>query len=1107
MLTDVLKGSDSETENPVDSEEPALLWLANENASMYTADPGLGNTINATKSDSIEYVSPKAAHQEGQERVHSEPPESTSETSKTKFKSLDNASPISETLKSRDNNSEVNKGTTPNLNGDPNSSIREETSLQTQSMSKEITEGPNHLYENKTPIVICDTEDKDKNNGESIISDLNKEIKADNKEDGEATDEVEEDDDEDEDPPILKYSRLSQVPSNLFKNDPVSASTFYETVFIFGTHSGTIHICKPDFTTIRTFKAHRASILSLYTDGTYFASGSMDGTIVIGSISDARDIVMFDYKRPIHAVVLDRNYQRSRSFMCGGMSGKVIYSSKNWLDQRVDVTLDENHGPVISINTIDDLVFWMNDLGITVYHVTSRQVIAIIEKPADAFRSDLYWPKVSFPETDRILIAWGNYIWSLRSSVKSPLGNTGAGSSVKSRLLPSAASLSFRTSVQEKSVHVEHMYKLDYLVSGIASYDGDQWIVLAYNPPVEDEKSGRLEPQNPDLKLIRAQDGAVTHEEEIGFDSAESLGLNDYSLGYHIGPSDSRYFIISARSGVIAQKIQLDDRLQWYLDRHKYYHAWSMSKHLVKPLDNLKFGIRHLGFLVEQDDWDGAAAWMSELLFLDPKEFPVGDTKSTLGTRVSGALQLEEKEAYVKEIGSQWDQWCEIFIKSGHEKELTQIIPKDSRWSLHKSHYTKILQYWLANIDSSDIAYELLKEWDSDLYEVDGVTGTIELILELQSNLTRLRRSLCDIYENNFEPAKVVPHMCIMRDPNIIQFLDQNHILPSFISSIPKFIKYRFKKDTDLELLPVNQVRNILKEVTTILVQRRFEIQPETVVKLMTENYMDILSYLYLEELASIDELLARDFEDTRIKFYCQFDRPKLLPFLMNNQHYNIAKAIEICELSAMVDELVYLLGKTGENKKALELIMEQLNDPERAIKFAKAQTDLETWNTLLEYSFSRPAYIKALIELSDDQSSKFYNPITILQRMSTELNIEGLKESITRVALDNDLNVILNQLVLRIVYKKSEELSKKLNSDMLVGFQFSADSEDLRKVADLFETYVLTLSGKNLPPTIGLVSGVVARDEFAYRLSTDLMSKLKHIQSLQENLRAKIEA
>lgn len=1067
---------------------PALLWLIDDNVYMQTAEAGPEDhkydpPVQESKYTAAELALRQPDDLEGNGQTYKETVESdhnVNETDATGSKlTSDGTSDVSDGLEN-----------VASLLEQTVESALEQSHEKDHQVSPEINTEQN-LQDGNVKIKV-------KNDVSTEIADqiVDREKSADKIEDPESDIESEE-----EDPPILKYSRLNQVPANFFKNDPVSAATFNETVFIFGTHSGSIHLCNPEFTAIRTFKAHRASVLSLYTDGIYFASCSMDGTIVIGSIADAQDIVRFDYKRPIHAVVLDRNYQRTRSFICGGMSGNVIYSSKNWLDQRVDVVLAEDHGPIISIQAVDDLLLWMNDLGITFYHVPARQVISVVEKPSNAFRSDLYWPRVCFPETDRVLMAWGNYIWSFRVSLKTGLsGNTGAGSSVKSRLLPSAASLLFR-SVPEKSVSVEHFYQVDYLISGIASFDEDQWIVLTYNPPKENPTTGRLEPENPDLKRIKALDGATIHEEEIGLDFVDNLGLNDFSLGYHIGPSSTRYFIICARGGVVAQKIQLDDRLQWYLDRQSYHKAWSMSKHLVKPLERLRFGLKHLDQLLELKNWKDATSWMADLLFLDSKEFPMSDTKSTLATRISSTLQLEDEEIYAKEVRSEWDKYCATFIQNGHERELTAVIPKDPRWSLQKNHYSKILVYWLSLIDETDKAYQLLKEWDLELFEVDIVTGTIELILELGPDNSRLRRILCEIYENSYEPVKVVRHMCILRDAEIIQFLDQNHILPLFISSIPKFIKLQFENDSDIELLPINQLKNKLKDVIAILVQRRFEISPTTIVKIMAENHLEVVTFFYLEELAAINDLIVQNLEDTRAQLYCQFDRPKLLPFLMDNHYYDIPKVIEMCETFALVDELVYLLGKTGENKKALRLIMEELDDPQRAINFAKTQTDPAIWNSLLEYSFSRPTYIKALIELSDDQSCKFYNPITILQRMNTEVNIEGFKESITTVSLDNDLNVVLNQLILSIVYKKSEELSKKLNSDMLRGFLFSVDSEDVRKIADVFETYVITLTGTNSKPQIGLVSGALQADEFAYRLSTDLAAKLRHVHSLSAKL------
>lgn len=910
------------------------------------------------------------------------------------------------------------------------------------------------------------------------------------------SDESDESEDEETEPPLLKYTRLNQLPPNFFKKDPVSTATFSEKVFIFGTHSGLIHLTKPDFTTIRSFKAHKASILSLYTDGQFFASGSMDGTIVIGSVADPKDIIMLDYKRPIHAVVLDKNYQKSRSFICGGMAGLVIYSSKNWLDQRVDTYLDKNNGPIIAIHTLDDLVFWMNDKGITIYHTAARTVVTVISKPSDSFRSDLYWPRISFPEIDRALIAWGNYIWSLRLYTKGYGGsNSGAGSSMKSRILPSAASLSFR-SVPERKVEVEHVFKVDYLISGIAGFNDDQWAVLAYNQPEKDELTGKLVSQCPDLKILSSVDGSTVFEEELAFNGIENLGLNDYHMFSHIGPSVTRYLILSARDGIVAQQIQLDDRLDWYLDRKLFDKAWQMSQYLVSPIKRLEFGIKHLDLLVRDDLWDEAASWLSDILFVDISLLPTGDARSTLGTRMSATPQMEEMETLMKEFVHQWNLWSDIFIKSDHIFELTVIIPTDPRWNLKKSIFTDILTYWLEKEDEK--FYQLLKNWDSELYDVKSLTHKMEHMLEIQPENARLRHEICRVYENSLEPNKAIPHLCALKAPNIVEFLDKHHILTTFTSEIPKFLKLRFAKESDIETLPIPEIEENLSPIVDILVERRYEIFPNTIVKLMIRERLGIMSFLYLEKLATIDELLVKGFENTRVELFSQFDRPKLLPFLVANNNYDISKAIDICESNAFVDELVYLLGEIGENQRAMTLITEQLDDPVRAIKFAKTRNDAETWNVLLDYSFSKPNFIKALLEMADDQSSKFYNPMMILQNMKTDVHIDGLKDSITRVSEDHDMNVIVNQLLLKIVYKRSEEISKKFKEDRLRGFEIAADNPEWQALTEFYETIVLMLD-PNLPskPQIKLVSQLLENDPYAKILYTSIFNKLQHIHDL----------
>ena len=66
-------------------------------------------------------------------------------------------------------------------------------------------------------------------------------------------------------------------------------------------------------------------------------------------------------------------------------------------------------------------------------------------------------------------------------------------------------------------------------------------------------------------------------------------------------------------------------------------------------------------------------------------------------------------------------------------------------------------------------------------------------------------------------------------------------------------------------------------------------------------------------------------------------------------------QAFKICKDKDFVPEMVFLLGKMGDNKKALMLIIERLGDVNRAIDFAKERNDKDLWEDLLKYSETRP--------------------------------------------------------------------------------------------------------------------------------------------------------
>lgn len=110
-----------------------------------------------------------------------------------------------------------------------------------------------------------------------------------------------------------------------------------------------------------------------------------------------------------------------------------------------------------------------------------------------------------------------------------------------------------------------------------------------------------------------------------------------------------------------------------------------------------------------------------------------------------------------------------------------------------------------------------------------------------------------------------------------------------------------------------------------------------------------------------------------QVELYAEYEVTKLLGFLRVSGNYHLGKAHQVCERRDLINETVFLLGRMGNNKQALTLIIERLADVSKvsiclsvpyhmhsnlicqAIEFARIQNDPDLWEDLLKYSESRP--------------------------------------------------------------------------------------------------------------------------------------------------------
>ncbi|MEQ2196289.1 hypothetical protein XENOCAPTIV_004019, partial [Xenoophorus captivus] len=86
--------------------------------------------------------------------------------------------------------------------------------------------------------------------------------------------------------------------------------------------------------------------------------------------------------------------------------------------------------------------------------------------------------------------------------------------------------------------------------------------------------------------------------------------------------------------------------------------------------------------------------------------------------------------------------------------------------------------------------------------------------------------------------------------------------------------------------------------------------------------------------------------------------------------------------------------------KRALQMIMEELEDVDKAIEFAKEQDDAELWEDLICYSIDKPPFITGLL----NNIGTHVDPILLIKRISEGMEIPNLRDSLVKILHDYNL-------------------------------------------------------------------------------------------------------
>lgn len=928
-------------------------------------------------------------------------------------------------------------------------------------------------------------------------SELDDEEEDETSTDEESDDDEEGDEEEEDEEPRLKYTRITTFPKPVFNSDPVSTCIISDSYLIIATHGGYVHICKPDIgTVIRSYRAHRASVLALSTDGYYIASASMDGTVVVGSITDPKDIVASDFHRPVHTVALDPNYKSSKIFISGGMAGDVILSERGWLGNRSDTVIQHSDDPVTAVYWLEGLIICLDDSGINVFGQYSREKLLHIDRPPNSPRADLYKPRVCSPESNRIYIGWVDHIWNLKidggsvsasnNGVASPASKTtptpshlkvdSSASSkfgqdfFKKTLMSSGASMILPSSSSIRSTHydpqvmLESTIQVDSLVAGISPFGQDTLMVLSYRPARASSDDGpgggRLLAPPPEIRLIDLGNGEEVYADELSLKGYERLGLNDYHLLQYSDATSNKYFIISAKDGVVAVERDLNDRIDWLLEHKSFREAWDISTNVKSSEERLNIGVDWVETLLDEENWVGAAKTLKIILdaFLETENQGVSVADSIMGQPISASsikghsatpsLAQSDLRSFEKIAQENWNRWAFIFTQAGHSLEIAKVLPKTPYLHVDPKVYEKVLIHFLDN-DQFDEILTYLAKWPCELYDTQPIKSRLESIIHdadydaaAGKRKNELEKALADLYIASGDPGSAVHHLLELHDDSVLDLVSQYHLLPVVKNQIPNLMTISLPKNAKIETVPLHIARETLSKAISIVVGARTEVIPDEIVRQIISKGYDIVAFLYLEQLNLVDSFAAQKFGDLQVQLYSEFDRPKLLDFLKKNKNYNLEKALGECERCGYVPEQVYILGKVGQNKQALRLVIEKLQDPEQAIDFAKAQNDTELWDDLIGYCLKRPLFVRVLLT----RASHSIDVAHVLELLPEKMQIPGIREAILHIFTEYELVLSLNTGILDIVRHEAQDQAKSLfslrNEGSLIDFEKIADEK-----------------------------------------------------------------
>ncbi|KAL3832067.1 hypothetical protein ACJMK2_023745 [Sinanodonta woodiana] len=542
-------------------------------------------------------------------------------------------------------------------------------------------------------------------------------------------------------------------------------------------------------------------------------------------------------------------------------------------------------------------------------------------------------------------------------------------------------------------VEIVSYFTTDFYISGIVSLE-DKIVILSYEKEENLEEGEQHLANRPHLRTILPRHSEY---EEISNDALSIRGYQEYRCNdYHLESiqQENLFYIISPKDVVVARQRDQDDHIEWLVEHERFEEALELAIKHSRELKRCSFqeiGKQYLNALFENEEYDEAAR---------------------LCVKISG----KNKDF--------WDIEALRFQKKCQLKALAPYLPREDP-TLSAITYEMVLNEFL-NFNPKGFL-QLVKEWPHSLYSVKTIINAVNDILDTDKNNEILLQALAELYSFDKDFNQALSIYLKLKHKDVFALIQKHSLYDAISDNIVELME--FDEEQAIQML----IDNVQKIPIDKVVQQ-LEKKPK-------------YQYIYLHKLYKKDAQSMQPYAGKQIKLYAEFDRKELLPFLRSNTSYKLDMALRECETREFYEEQVFLLGRMGNLSQALNLITSKLRKVEHAIDFCKEHNDEELWDNLISYSIDKPSFITGLL----NSIGTHVDPIRLIKRIQTGMEIPGLRDSLVRIIKDYNLQICLRDGCRRILVADSFNLMARL-----VKTQKKAISVDINHICQTCQRKIL---------------------------------------------------